>query len=223
MNIAVMGTGIVGNTIGSKLIALGHAVMMGSRTSDNPKGAAWVASAGGNASQGTFADAAGFGELIFNCTAGTVSLEALEQAGAENLKGKIIIDISNPLDFSNGFPPSLSVCNTDSVGEQIQRAFPETKVVKTLNTVNCMVMVDPSLIPGEHSIFISGDDAEAKTTARNILHDWFGWPAASIVDLGEITSARATEMYLPLWLRLYSSTQNPNLNIHVVTGTKPGA
>jgi predicted dinucleotide-binding enzyme len=223
MKIAVLGTGVVGNTIGSKLIELGHSVMMGSRTSDNPKAAAWVASAGANASQGTFAGAAQFGEVIFNCTSGLGSLDALRQAGAENLKGKIIIDLANSLDVSNGFPPTLGVCNTDSLAEEIQRAFPDAKVVKTLNTVNCKVMVDPSLIPGDHTIFVSGNDPEAKATVTGYLNQWFGWPEKNILDLGDITSARATEMFLPLWLRTFGAMQNPNVNVHVVAGPKPVA
>ena len=135
MNIGILGTGIVGNTIGTKLVQLGNKVMMGSRTADNNKAGLWVTAAGKGALQGTFADAAKFGDILFNCTQGKVSIEALTLAGKENLKGKILIDLSNPLDFSKGMPPSLTVCNTDSLGEQLQREFPETKVIKTLNTV----------------------------------------------------------------------------------------
>src|SRR5579884_123482 len=131
MNIGIFGTGMVGQTIGSKLIQVGHKVRMGSRTAENEKAAQWVAANGPRASDGTFADAAAFGEILFNCTAGAASLQALEMAGAANIKGKILIDVANPLDFSHGVPPSLAVCNTDSLGEQIQRAFPETRVVKT--------------------------------------------------------------------------------------------
>jgi predicted dinucleotide-binding enzyme len=218
-----MGTGMVGNTIASKLVGLGHEVMMGSRTSDNPKAAAWVASAGANASQGTFEDAAKFGEVVFNCTSGMGSLAALEQAGAENLSGKIIVDLANALDFSKGFPPTLAVCNTDSLAEQIQRAFPDARVVKTLNTVNCLVMVNPALIPGDHTIFVSGNDSDAKETVCGYLSEWFGWPARNIMDLGDITSARAVEMMLPLWLQVFGAMQNPNVNVHVVAGAKPGA
>ncbi len=128
MKIGILGTGIVGNTIGTKLVQLGHDVMMGSRSKTNEKAGAWVKASGPKASQGTFADAAKFGEILFNCTNGMASLEVLKLAGAESTKGKILIDISNPLDFSKGMPPTLSVSNTDSLGEQIQRAFPEAKV-----------------------------------------------------------------------------------------------
>jgi len=136
MNIGVLGTGIVGTTISTKLVQLGNAVKMGSRNASNEKAAAWVKANGASASQGTFADATAFGEIIFNCTKGEASLEILKLAGKENLRGKVLIDIANPLDFSKGMPPSLTVCNTDSLGEQTQRAFPDVHVVKTLNTVN---------------------------------------------------------------------------------------
>jgi predicted dinucleotide-binding enzyme len=214
MKIGRLGTGIVGSTIGKKLIQLGHQVKMGSRTADNPKGSEWVKANGANASQGTFADSASNGEIVLNCTAGIASLEALKLAGASNLKGKILIDISNPLDFSKGRPPTLSVCNTDSLGEQIQRAFPEVKVVKTLNTVNCNVMVSPSLVPGDHDMFICGNDSAAKGKVTEILKGWFGWK--SVVDLGDISGARAMEMYLPIWLRLMMKFQTSKFNIRVV-------
>jgi len=215
MKIAVLGTGIVGDAIGTKLIQCGHEVKMGSRTATNAKAVAWVTKNGIRASQGTFADAASFGEIVFNCTHGRASLEALNLAGINNLKNKILIDIANALDFSKGMPPSLVVCNTDSLGEQIQRAFPDTKVIKTLNTMNCNLMVNPGLVAnGDHDIFISGNDVEAKATVTKILRDWFGWK--SIVDLGDITNARATEMLLPIWVRLYGKFQSPNFNFKIV-------
>ena len=214
MRIGVLGTGVVGQTIGKKLVALGHEVKMGARTASNEKAEGWVRANGTRASNGTFADAASFGEIVFNCTSGMASLEALKQAGAKNLDGKILIDIANPLDFSKGMPPTLSVCNTDSLGEQIQRAFPSTRVVKTLNTINTHVMVDPTLIPGDSDVFVSGNDASAKAKVTEILTKWFGW--RSVIDLGDITSARATEMVLPLWLRLFSTFKTPNVNIHIV-------
>ena len=214
MKIAVLGTGMVGETIGSKLVALGHEVKMGSRSATNEKAAAWVKKAGAKASQGTFADAAAFGELLFNCTSGSGSLEALNAAGKENLEGKILLDLSNPLEFSKGMPPTLFVSNTDSLGEQIQRAFPELKVVKTLNTINANVMVDPARIPGEHAVFVSGNDAEAKGQVKRLLTEWFGWK--QVIDLGDITTARGTESYLPLWLRLWGVMGTPDFNIQIV-------
>jgi 8-hydroxy-5-deazaflavin:NADPH oxidoreductase len=216
MQIAVLGTGNVGDTIGSKLIEVGHTVKMGSRTTDNEKAKVFMAKHNGKASAGTFADAAAFGEIIFNCTAGVGSIEALKMAGEKNLAGKIIVDIANPLDFSKGMPPSLAICNTHSLGEEIQNAFPETKVVKALNTMWCGLMVNPGMINGgDHSTFISGNDADAKEKVKAILKS-FGWLEKNILDLGDIAKARGTEMYLPLWLNIYGATNNGAFNIKIV-------
>jgi predicted dinucleotide-binding enzyme len=214
MRIAILGTGIVGKTLGSALAKRGHEVRMGSRKAGGEKARAWVKETGGKASEGSFADAAAFGEVVFNCTAGQASLDALRQGGALNLRGKILIDVSNPLDFSKGMPPTLSVCNNDSLGEQIQKAFPEAYVVKTLNTVTTAVMVDPAIIPGAHTMFVSGNDANAKSAVTKLLKEEFGWK--EILDLGDLSAARAQEMYLPLWLRLYMKLQTANVNVHVV-------
>ena len=214
MNIGVLGTGIVGRTIGAKLVQLGHSVKLGARSANNENAADWVRQQGASASAGTFADAAAFGELIFNCTAGTGCLAALEAAGAEHLAGKVLVDVSNPLDFSKGFPPTLSVCNTDSLGEQVQRAFPAVRVVKSLNTVTAAVMVNPGLVPGETDIFVSGDDAAAKAQVSDILRDWFGWK--SVVDLGGIQTARNAEMYLPLWVNLMGALKTPMFNVKLI-------
>lgn len=213
MRIGILGTGAVGQTIGSKLVTLGHEVKMGSRSATNEKAAEWSRKSGAGASHGTFADSAAFGEIVFNCTAGAGSLDALAQAGARNLKGKIVVDVANPLDFSKGMPPTLAVCNTDSLGERIQKAFPNVRVVKALNTTNCGVMVDPSLVPGEHDIFISGNDPAAKAKVTAILRDGFGW--RSVIDLGDITTARATEMLLPIWIRLRGVLKTPVFNFKI--------
>ena len=212
MKIAVLGTGMVGAAIGGRLASLGHQVKMGSRHAGNEKALEWVKKNGTNATEGAFADAAAFGEIVFNCTSGGASLEALKQAGAQNLKGKVLIDIANPLDMSKGMPPTLSVCNNDSLGEQIQRQFPEAKVVKTLNTLTCSLMVNPSLLKGEHDVFMSGNDPGAKAQVSDILKG-FGWK--NVIDLGDITTARGTEMFLPLWIRLYGALQTPNFNVHI--------
>jgi predicted dinucleotide-binding enzyme len=215
MKVAVLGTGTVGKTIATKLVSLGHEVTMGSRTADNEDATAWVSDAGGGAGQGTFADAAAAGELIVNCTAGAASLDALRAAGEQNLAGKVLIDVANPLDFSQGMPPTLSVTNTDSLAEQIQRAFPDAKVVKSLNTINTGVMVDPGRVPGEHDVFLCGDDEDAKGEVRELLHS-FGWPEDAVVDLGDLSAARGTEAYLLLWLRLMGTLETADFNIKVV-------
>ena len=214
MKIGILGTGMVGKTIASKLVELGHEVRMGSRAAGNENAVAWATEAGEGASEGAFADAAGFGEIVFNCTAGVASLDALKAAGDTNLAGKLLIDVANPLDFSHGMPPSLSVCNTDSLGERIQRAFPATRVVKALNTVNCDVMVEPARVPGEHIVFVCGNDAEAKEKAVRLLSE-FGWRVERVLDLGDITAARSTEMYLPLWLNLMGQLGTLHFNIEL--------
>lgn len=212
-NIAILGTGMVGDAIGTKLVTLGFKVMMGSRTANNEKATAWALRNGQNAFNGTFADAASFGELIFNCTQGQVSLEVLQLAGRENLQGKILVDVANPLDFSKGLPPSLTVCNTDSLGELIQRQFSDVKVVKALNTLNCQLMVDPGLLKDSGNLFICGNDAKAKIEVHALLHS-FGWE--NIIDLGDISAARGTEQILPLWVRLMGTLGTPMFNFKIV-------
>jgi predicted dinucleotide-binding enzyme len=214
MKIAVFGSGNVGETIGSKLVSLGHEVKMGSRAANNEAGAAWVKKAGAKASQGTFADAAAFGEVVFVCVAGAGAVPAVEAAGAA-LDGKVVVDITNPLDFSKGFPPSLTVANTDSLSEQLQRAAPKAKVVKTLNTVNCQLMVDAkSLKGGEHTMFLCGNDAGAKERVVGEFLKPFGW--TDVIDLGGLDMARATEAYVLLWARLYGTLKTPSFNVKVV-------
>lgn len=224
MKIAVLGTGSVGPTIAAALSALGHDVVIGTRdpkatlartepgATGGPAFAAWHA-AHSRVEVATFADAAARAELVVNATNGAGSLEALTAAGAENLSGKVLMDVANPLDFSLGFPPSLNPVNTDSLGERIQRAFPEARVVKTLNTMTASVMVDPvSVAGGEHSVFISGNDEDAKETVRGLLRD-FGH--RDIIDLGDITTARGAEMILPLWLRVWGALGTGTFNFKV--------
>jgi 8-hydroxy-5-deazaflavin:NADPH oxidoreductase len=202
MRIGVLGTGMVGRTISGKLEALGHDVRVGSRTAGDGKV--------------VFADAAAHGEVLFNCTAGSGSLNALAAAGEENLAGKLLIDVSNALDFSGG-GPALFTTSTDSLGERIQAAFPAARVVKALNTMNCTVMVDPGLVPGDHVVFVCGNDDAAKDEARELLGE-FGWPAERIVDLGDISAARGTEMYVMLWVLLMRTTGSATFNIAVLSG-----
>lgn len=210
MKIGVLGTGVVGQTIAGKLVSLGHDVMMGARSADNEKVLAFAARTGGRA--GSFGDAIRHGELVVNGTRGDGSVAALRQ-GAADLAGKTLIDISNPLDFSHGFPPTLSVSNTDSLGETIQREFPAARVVKTLNTVTAAVMVEPGRVPGQHTVFVSGNDAAAKGQAMDLLRS-FGW--TSIIDLGDITTARGPEQFLPLWVRLMGALGTAEFNIAVL-------
>jgi len=215
--IGILGTGIVGDTIGSKLIELGHTVVMGSRTLNNEKALAFITKHNGNSSAGTFADAAAYGEIVINCTKGTGSIDALTMAGENNLKDKILIDISNPLDFSKGMPPTLTISNTNSLGEEIQKAFPSAKVVKALNTMWCGLMVHPGLLNnGDHNTFISGNDASSKEKVKELLES-FGWAGNNIIDLGDITTARATEMYLAMWVRVLGVLNTGTFNIKIVS------
>lgn len=215
MNIGVLGTGMVGKAIASKLVELGHQACMGSRSTTSEAGAAWASDAGANATYGTFADAARHGDLLFNCTNGAASIAALESCEGSALDGKVLIDVANPLDFSKGMPPTLFVCNDDSLGERIQNAFPTLKVVKTLNTVNASIMVDASLLSGDHDLFMSGNDTDAKAQVKDLLMKSFGWKI--VHDLGDITTARCTEMVLPLWIRLWGTVGSPMFNFHVQT------
>ena len=224
MNIAVLGTGMVGRAIAARLDELGHRVTVGTRDPEgtlartepdgmgNPAYAAWAA-AHPRVGLGTFADAAAGAEVAVNASSGTASLEVLALAGADNLAGKVLVDIANPLDFSAGFPPTLFVKDTDSLGEQIQRAFPETRVVKTLNTLNADLMVHPETLPEGSSVFLSGDDTEAKAVVRGLLED-FGH--TDVIDLGDISTARGTEMLLPVWLRLMNALGTAAFNFKVV-------
>jgi 8-hydroxy-5-deazaflavin:NADPH oxidoreductase len=225
MRISVLGTGAVGRALAGRSAHLGHEVAIGTRDPQatlartdtdmmgNPPFSAWHTDHA-EVVLLPFADAAARGEMIINASSGANSLDVLARAGAENLAGKVLIDIANPLDFSAGFPPTLFVKDTDSLGEQIQRAYPDTRVVKTLNTLNASVMVEPTaLAGGDHSIFVSGNDAAAKATVAELLRS-FGWQ--DIIDLGDITTARGTEMLLPIWLRLMNALGTPTFNFKIV-------
>jgi predicted dinucleotide-binding enzyme len=225
MRYAVLGTGTVGRTLAGKLASLGHEVAVGTRSPEatlartepdamgHPPFAQWLREHP-QVRLEAFADAAAAAEAVVNATSGQRALAALDQAGAANLAGKILIDVANPLDFSRGMPPTLDPVNTDSLAERIQRAFPEAKVVKTLNTMNAAVMVEPSRVPGAHHAFVSGDDADAKQAVSDLLTS-FGWPASSIIDLGDLSTARGTEMWLALWLRLMGTLGHADFNLHI--------
>jgi hypothetical protein len=221
--IAVIGTGSVGQTFANKLTSLGHEVMIGTRNvaeklTPNTPFSDWHAQ-NTDVKLGTFAEAAAFGEIILNVTQGGSSIKALQLAEVKNLEGKILIDVANPLDFSKGMPPSLlpELSNTHSLGEEIQKTFPAAKVVKTLNTMWAGLMVNPNMIGGgDHTAFICGNDAEAKTKVKSLLKE-FGWTNENILDLGDISASRGTEAVLPVWLRIWSATQNGAFNFKVVS------
>ena len=215
MNIGVLGTGIVGRSLATRLVELGHVVVLGAQDTDNPAAQDWLAGVGTarGARVSTFAEASAHGALLVNATAGAASITALRLAGERNLYGKVLIDVANPEESEPGVEFSLSVVNDDSLGEQIQRSFPDAKVVKALNTVHVEVMTHPDRLPEETSVFVAGNDAEAKATVADLLRS-FGWRL--IVDVGGIESSRGLEMYLPLW-RVLSATHGTNaLNVRVV-------
>jgi len=228
--IAIMGTGSVGQAYASKFITLGYEVMLGTRNVSEkladtakdgygtPPFSEWH-SANKNVKLGTFQEAALFGDIILNATMGAKSIAALKMAEVKDLYGKILIDVANPLDFSKGLPPSLlpELSNTNSLGEEIQKTFPDVRVVKTQNTMWNGLMVNPAMLNGgDHTTFICGNSSEAKENVKEILKS-FGWPEKNILDLGDISSARGTEMYLPLWLRIFGATNNGAFNIKIVS------
>jgi predicted dinucleotide-binding enzyme len=214
MRIGVLGTGVVGRTLAGKLVEVGHQVRMGSRQTGNENAVEWAQGAGEDASEGTFADAAEFGELVINATGGRVSLDALEMAGAENLAGKVLIDVSNSLEFGDG-PPVVGVAPDDSLGERVQAAFPDAKVVKALNTMNAAIMVAPGSLDESTNVFVCGNDGEAKAAVIELL-ETFGWLSGDIVDLGDISAARGAELYVALWVRLMGALDTPSFNIRLV-------
>lgn len=212
--IGVFGTGDVGRTIATKLVSLGYEVKLGSRTANNENAQKWAKENGANASAGTFEEAAKFGDMVFNCTKGDATLSVIKLAGVDNLSGKIVVEVSNPLDLSKGFPPTLlpEYINTTSIGEEVQKLLPNAHVVKTLNTVNCALMTNPGLSSGDATMFVCGNDAQAKQEVTKILNQ-FGWE--DVLDLGEIISARGMEMFIAPWLRMFLATNNINVSIKV--------
>ena len=229
MKICIIGTGTVGQTIASKLIELDYDAMLGTRnvkeklsakekdSFGNPPFSEWN-KLNARAKLGTFEEAAAYGDIVINATHGGSSIAALKMAGAKNLSGKILIDISNPLDFSKGMPPSLlpGLHNTNSLGEEIQKTFPDAKVVKTLNTMWCGLMINPDMIgSGDHINYISGNDPDAKNEVKKLLLQ-FGWKDKNIIDLGDISAARATESLMPIWLRVMGVIHTGAFNFRLV-------
>ncbi len=225
MKIAVLGTGMVGRALAGRFAGLGHDVVVGTRdvkrtltrtepgAMGTPPYAEWQHTHS-DVRLVPFREVGIHADLVVNATAGAVSLDALQAVGKENLAGKVLVDLAIPLDFSAGMPPRLIFANSDSLGEQIQRALPDTRVVKTLNTVFVEVMINPARVPGRHNVFIAGEDATAKNTAKGLLYD-FGWPEESIIDLGGIQGARSTEMYMPLYFSLWRTLGTFDFNIAV--------
>ena len=219
MNIGVLGSGQVGEAIATALTEKGHNVRMGSRVANNETAAAWVKRSNERATQGDFNDAAGFGELVFICLNGSYALDALDTVSRDALDGKIVIDVTNPLDFTHGMPPRIleGLGNGNSLGEEIQRKLPHSHVVKTLNTVNYKLMVNANEVnKGDHHLFVCGDNKDAKNKVMHFLVDNFNWKADHVLDLGDITSSRAIEAIVPFWVLVYQSLGTPLFNFKIV-------
>jgi 8-hydroxy-5-deazaflavin:NADPH oxidoreductase len=225
VRVAVLGTGDVGRCLAAELAEVGHEVVVGTRevevTRARPAGEHASFDDWSDAHPGvglaTYAEAAAGADLVVNAAAGVVSLEVVAAIDPADLDGVVLLDVSNPLDFSAGFPPTLTVANDDSLAEQLQRACPGARVVKSLNTVSHTVMVDPSRLAGPHEVFVAGDDADAKQVVTDVLVG-FGWSPDAVVDLGPLRAARGAEMYLPLWLSLMQALGTTEFNLHVVRG-----
>jgi predicted dinucleotide-binding enzyme len=219
MNIGILGTGAVAQTIGSALVENGHAVQLGSRTLSNEKAAAWVQKTGGRGSQGTFADAASFGELLFICLNGAVAVDVVAETDVASYHQKVVIDVTNPLDFSRGMPPSLlpQYSNQFSLGEHLQKTLPHAYVVKALNTVTARLMVNAMLVnDGNHNLFICGNEVDAKNQVKHLLADNFKWKPEQIMDMGDIEAARLTEAIIPFWVGVMQVMGTPLFNYQVV-------
>jgi predicted dinucleotide-binding enzyme len=210
MHIAVLGTGMVGRTIAPRLAELGHVVRLGTRDPGTTRAREeWSELPG--VELHTLAEATTGADLVVHAGNGASALDLLAQAG--DLTGVVLLDISNPLDFSAGFPPTLSVKDTDSLGEQVQRAFPDARVVKSLNTLTAELMAHPDRLPEPTSVFVSGDDADAKHLVTGLLTEL---GHRDVIDLGGIETSRGVEMWLPLWLRLMGSLGTAEFNLKVV-------
>jgi 8-hydroxy-5-deazaflavin:NADPH oxidoreductase len=194
MKIGIIGSGDVAQTLAGGYLAKGYEVKLGTRSPE--KLDEWLASAGENASVGSFADAAKFGEVAFICASGAAALDAIELAGAENFKGKTVIDVTNPLDFSEGIPPKFAATVGNSLGERIQNALPEGRVVKAFNTINRTTMIDPHFGDETATLFIAGNDENAKAETVKLAEE-FGW---NVEDLGGIEQSFFLEAFASLWV-----------------------
>jgi 8-hydroxy-5-deazaflavin:NADPH oxidoreductase len=218
MNIGILGTGTVGETIATALVKKRHDVLMGSRTAGGEKARAWIKKAGKRAQEGSFDAAARWGDLLFICLNGEHALRALETIEPQHIAGKIVIDVTNPLDFTHGMPPRiLEEYSAVSLGERIQQALPNSYVVKALNTVTAALMVDARKVArGSHSLFLCGNDKDAKNKVAHFLADNFYWKGDYLIDLGGIAAARTVEGLVPLWVQLWQSLGTPMFNFRVV-------
>lgn len=219
MKVGILGTGVVGESIASALAGKEHFVMMGSRTANNEKSVGWAKKAGKYASAGTFNEAAIFGDIIFLCLSGEYAMDVVKGISEETVRNKIIVDITNPLDFTKGMPPRIldGLGNSTSLGEEIQKLLPNSWIVKTLNTMNYKLMVDARLInSGDHNLFVCGNSVDAKNKAMHFLVDNFHWKADRVIDLGGIEMSRCVEAIVPFWVAVYQKLGTPLFNFKIV-------
>jgi len=200
--VGVLGTGEVGRRLAAGFCSRGHEVMIGSRDPDKPELREWLSGPGAGIEAGLFADAARHGEVLVMAVLGNAAADAIAEAGPANFGGKVVIDAMNPLDFSAGFPPKLSITGEDSLGERVQRELPDARVVKAFNTIGNQYFVDPGFSEGQPTMLIAGDDEAAKRTVGDVLAD-FGWPAA--VDIGGIEGSRELEAICIAWVKIGGS------------------
>jgi 8-hydroxy-5-deazaflavin:NADPH oxidoreductase len=215
MRIGIIGSGNVGRTIADGALGAGHEVRLGARTPGKPEVREWLEGAADGATVGTIGEAAEFGELLVNATDGDGSLDALQAAGAENLAGKTLLDIANAGSFDEEHNFVLTYANDDSLAEEIQRAFPDLKVVKALNTMHRLLMTNPGALPAPTTALVCGNDEQAKAEVLGLLRD-LGWKPENVIDLGDLTAARATEMFVSLWVRLNSALDRQLFGVAVV-------
>jgi hypothetical protein len=206
MKVGVLGAGEVGRALGAGFASHGHQVMIGTRDPKQEKVRAWVTARGPAVSAGTFAETAAFGELLVLATSWEGTGSALGMAGHANFRGKVVIDVTNPLDFSGGVPPRLAVAGNDSGGETVQRWLPDALVVKAFNIVGNPHMVHPDFPGGPPDMFICGNDEAAKRAVTDVLKS-FGW---GVIDLGGIASSRHLEAMAMVWILHYFKTGNGN-------------
>ena len=219
MKVGVLGTGVVGESIASALVAAENYVMMGSRTANNDKSKTWSKKAGRYASTGTFTDAAIFGDIIFVCLSGEYALDVVKHLSDEITRNKIIVDVTNPLDFTKGMPTRIleNLGNSTSLGEEIQKRLSHAYVVKALNTVNYKLMVDARLVNnGDHHLFVCGNNVDAKNKVMHLLVDNFHWKSDRVIDLGGIEMSRCVEAIVPFWVAVYQKLGTPLFNFKIV-------
>ncbi len=205
MKVGILGTGDVGRALGRGFVTLGHEVRLGARSANHEKALEWVGEMGERASQGAFAEAAAFGDLVVFATLGVANPDVVKAIGPETVAGKVVIDATNPLDFSKGFPPDLAIKGNDSGGETLQRLIPEAKVIKAFNIVGNALMFRPELPGGPPDMYIAGNDADAKAKVAALLNE-FGWP--TVVDFGGIAASRWLEAMCIAWVIIGAATGN---------------